>query len=279
MIKIGTSGYSYEDWEGRFYPAGTEKGKYLQFYSRVFNVTEVNSTYYHVPRPGLFRGMLKKVPQDFRFSVKLSSQFTHQREEAEKFVAPFKRGIRPLLQDDRLLTLLAQFPYSFKPTADNFRHLERLRDYFPHLPINVEFRNDYWLEESTFEFLRENDLGYVAVDAPPLPHLPPPLARVTSELAYVRFHGRVREHWWNPPQPHMRYDYLYSEGELDEWVPRLRELEENSSQLLIFFNNHFGGKSARNALTLAQKLGRGPPATVQEPAQVELPLKEEGRLL
>lgn len=255
MIKIGTSGYSYEDWEGIFYPQHLSKKNYLAHYAKFFDITEINSTYYRLPSPGMFRNILKKVSDDFKFVVKLSSELTHEREKTEASVDQFRKGIEPLVESDQLITTLAQFPYSFKPSNENYDHLEFLRKAMPDIPINVEFRNEYWIKEETFDFLEKHSLGYVCVDMPRLPHLVPPTIAATSELGYVRFHGRVKEHWWSPPEPHMRYDYLYDKDELEEWVERTEELGNYTKNIVILFNNHYQGKSAKNARTFASMLG------------------------
>lgn len=247
MIKIGTSGYSYSDWKGIFYPDSLSKKDYLKHYANFFGITEINSTYYRIPRPGMFKSIIKKAPKDFSFTVKLSKEFTHERQKAASSVDSYKRGIEPLLDSGQLMTLLAQFPYSFKPNKQNYSHLENIRQAFANLPINVEFRNKYWITDKTFSFLREHDFGYVCVDMPNLPNLVPPIVKATTDLGYVRFHGRVKKHWWNPPQPHMRYDYLYEEEELEEWVNRSKKLDNETENVVIMFNNHFQGKSAKNA--------------------------------
>lgn len=254
MIKIGTSGYSYEDWEGIFYPQHLSKKNYLTHYAKFFDITEINSTYYRLPSPGMFQNMLKKVSDDFEFVVKLSRELTHEREKAKASIDQFRKGIEPLVESDQLITTLAQFPYSFKPGDESYDHLKFLRESMPDLPINVEFRNEYWIKEKTFDFLEKHSLGYVCVDMPGLPRLVPPTIAATSDLGYIRFHGRVKEHWWNPPEPHMRYDYLYEEGELEEWVEKTEELENYTENIVILFNNHYQGKSARNARTFASML-------------------------
>jgi len=264
MIKIGTSGYSYNDWKGVVYPSSLDKKHFLKHYSSYFKLTEINFTYYRLPTPGIFEGILKKVPEDFEFVVKLSGELTHERDKAKSAVKQFRAGIKPMVESGQLVTTLAQFPYSFKPNQENYDHLKFLRDELNDVRINVEFRNEYWIKEETFEFLSNNDLGYVCVDAPDLPRLVPPIVKATTELGYIRFHGRRKEHWWNPPDPHMRYDYLYDEEELEEWVDKTEELEKYTDDMVILFNNHYQGKSAKNAKTFSSLLG-------QEDGTEELP--------
>jgi len=260
MIKIGTSGYSYQDWEGIFYPENLGKKNYLSHYAKFFDITEINSTYYHLPSPAMFEKIRKKTPEDFRFVVKLSKELTHERDKAEASVDQFRKGIEPLVESGQLVTTLAQFPYSFKPSQESYDHLKFLRHEMPDLPINVEFRNEYWIKEEMFDFLERQSLGYVCVDMPQLPRLVPPTIAATTDLGYIRFHGRVKEHWWNAPEPYMRYDYLYDEEELREWVDKTEELGNYTKNIVILFNNHYQGKSARNAKTfsslLNEKLGR-----------------------
>jgi len=254
MIRIGTSGYSYSDWEGIFYPENLGKKNYLAHYAKFFNITEINFTYYRLPSPDIFEKIRKKVPDDFGFVVKLSKELTHERDKVESSVDQFRKGIEPLVENNQLITTLAQFPYSFKPSEENFAHLKFLRKKMPDIPINVEFRNEYWIKEKTFDFLENHSLGYVCVDMPRLPHLVPPIVAATTELGYIRFHGRVQKHWWNAPEPYMRYDYLYEESELEEWVDKTRELGNYTKNIVILFNNHYQGKSARNAKKFSSML-------------------------
>ncbi|MFP4135582.1 MAG: DUF72 domain-containing protein [Candidatus Acetothermia bacterium] len=275
MIKIGTSGYSYDDWRGVVYPESLSKKNFLKRYSSYFDLTEINSTYYHLPTPGMFENIRKKVPEEFRFVVKFSKELTHEREKAAKSVDKFRAGIEPLVQSGQLVTTLAQFPYSFKPKDESFEHLEFLRNQLPELPINVEFRNEYWIKEETFKFLEKHDLGYVCVDMPRLPRLVPPIVRATTDLGYIRFHGRVEEHWWNPPNPHMRYDYSYGEEELEEWVDKTEELKDYTENIVILFNNHYGGKSARDAKKFSGLLGlEGGTDGLPEPGDLIQPGKD-----
>lgn len=256
MLRIGTSGYSYDDWKGVVYPKGMSKKNFLGHYRKFFDITEINSTYYHLPSPGMFSNILKKVPDDFQFVVKLSKELTHERDKTADAVEKYKKGIEPLAESGQLVTLLAQFPYSFKPNEAAYDHLKFLREAMPDLPINVEFRNKYWINEETFDFLKEHRLGYVCVDMPPLPRLVPPTVQATTELGYIRFHGRVKENWWNAPEPHMRYDYSYEKDELEEWVDKTKELENYTENIVILFNNHYQGKSARNAKEFASMLNQ-----------------------
>ena len=123
----------------------------------------------------------------------------------------------------------------------------------------VEFRHRSWLRPEVEGVLRENQLGYCTVDEPDLPGLMPPVAKVTGKIAYVRFHGRNREKWWQSRNSSERYDYLYSTEELAAWLPKIQQLKSTSEKTFIFFNNCHMGQAARNALQLQEMLGQLPP--------------------
>jgi uncharacterized protein YecE (DUF72 family) len=150
--------------------------------------------------------------------------------------------------------VLAQYPWSFKATPENRRALERLRSELAEIPVVVEFRNAGWVAEETFALLRELGMGCFCVDEPRLKGLMPGIVKATSPIGYVRFHGRNAAKWWQHEHAYERYDYLYSEEELTEWVPRVRELAEETEKTYLFFNNHYEGKAGQNAQMMAQLL-------------------------
>src|SRR4051794_2878352 len=118
MIRIGTSGYSYKDWIGEYYPQGTKDNEMLSYYARDFSTTEINFTYYRLPNPFTLKAMADKVPDGFVFSVKASKELTHERED----VAPFQQfvaALQPMIEQNKFGTVLAQFPNSFKPSDEN----------------------------------------------------------------------------------------------------------------------------------------------------------------
>lgn len=249
MIYVGTSGYSYKDWIGPFYPEGTKDSSMLGFYSREFNFVEVNSSYYHMPGRRLFESIDSKTPEGFKAAVKLYKGFTHERnkdfEEAEKF----KYSIEPLIQSGKLVTLLAQFPYSFHFNQDNMDYLKRLREWFYDIEINVEFRNQNWIRQEVMNLLKNENLGFVCVDEPDIKGLIRKVIVATSKVSYLRLHGRNAGKWYEGEGAE-RYDYLYDNKELVEWVPRIKELEGSSLVSVVAFNNHPQGKAAMNAKTM-----------------------------
>lgn len=254
-IHVGTSGYSFKDWIGTVYPKGTASGDMLPYYARFFDTVEVNSTYYRVPSPFMFENMLKKVPTEFTFVVKLPKEMTHERGKFDTVIAPFREGIAPLLGTGQLGGLLAQFPYSFKAGPEGLEHLRRLAKAVGGwgIPVNVEFRHAGWYDEAVYATLADLSLGFVNVDLPPLSGLPGASNVATTDVAYYRFHGRNAKLWWHHPTPSHRYDYLYNDEELERWAQRIEETAESVKTTYIFHNNCHLGQSVVNALQLHQR--------------------------
>ena len=142
------------------------------------------------------------------------------------------------------------FPFSFKNSEDARRYLVDLGSALGDLPKFVEFRHDSWIHPAIFRFLGEAGLSFVCVDQPQLKGLLPPVCKATSEWAYVRFHGRNAASWWNHKEAYERYDYLYTEAELEEWVPRILELARHREKVFISMNNHYQAKAVINARML-----------------------------
>jgi uncharacterized protein YecE (DUF72 family) len=254
MFYIGTSGFSYQDWIGHFYPENIKKGDMLYLYAQHFNTVEINSSYYRIPPAAVFYHLQKKVPDNFKFSVKANQEMTHIRKNNQGLFQEFKASLQPLLDNGKLGCVLAQFPYSFYYNKNNQDYLSYIRENLNEFPLVVEFRNVYWIREEVFDFLRKNKIGFCAVDQPSLKGLISPLAMTTSNLGYIRFHGRNKEKWWQHEQAYQRYDYLYSEQELKEWVPKIKTISSKTTDQYIFMNNHYKGKAAKNALMMMSLL-------------------------
>ena len=284
-IWIGTSGYSFADWVGPFYPPGMKSGDFLAYYAQRFACVEVNATYYRIPPPRTLEQMERKTPDGFRFIVKLHQSMTHERSLEPALVRDFLAAIEPLKAAGKYHGLLAQFPWAFRRDTASKSHLERLREVLPGEPLWLEFRHDSWMHPQLPAWLSERSLGYCAVDEPALPGLVPPVTHVTNGVGYVRFHGRNAQHWWGsgaratnvaehagapaasagapapPAQPRgareqLRYDYDYSERELTEWIARVQALAQQAKQTYLFFNNCHAGQAARNAKLMEELLRR-----------------------
>jgi uncharacterized protein YecE (DUF72 family) len=252
-VLIGTSGYSFPDWVGPFYPPGTRAGDFLNHYARHFNAVEVNSTYYRIPHPRVLEQMERKTPDGFHFIVKLNQAMTHERSLEPGLYADFLAAIAPLKAAGKYDGLLAQFPWGFKRAPDGVAHLAGLRERLEGEPLFVEFRHDSWMTPDLAPRLRELGIGYCSVDEPRLRGLIPPVAMATAEDAYVRLHGRNAENWWGRGAGD-RYDYDYSEEELREWLKKISELAEQARRTYLFFNNCHAGQAARNAKLMQEML-------------------------
>lgn len=122
------------------------------------------------------------------------------------------------------------------------------------LPVVIEFRNAGWMREDIFSWLSRYELGFCCVDEPPLPNLLPSIAEVTSKIAYVRFHGRNKEKWWQHEHAYERYDYTYSPEELEEWMPKIRKLDQTAEKTFVFANNHWRGQAVSTMRQLRMML-------------------------
>jgi uncharacterized protein YecE (DUF72 family) len=250
MIYIGTSGFSYDDWVGPYYPQELKKPEWLSFYAREFNTLELNSSYYGIPTTFSMERMAQKTPDGFQFTVKAHQDMTHKREDSQEVFSQFVAALKPMIEQGKLGCVLAQFPSSFHNTPENHDYLKLVRDRMGELAVVVEVRNRDWLSDETFTLLRRLKLGFCCVDEPRFSSLMPPVAEATSDVTYVRFHGRNAKKWWTHNEAWERYDYTYKPEELQEWVPKLQGLAEKSARLFVFANNHYRGQAIDTARQL-----------------------------
>jgi uncharacterized protein YecE (DUF72 family) len=243
VLYFGTSGFSYNDWVGNFYPRGMPRREWLSYYAREFNALELNSTYYALPKLSVLEAMVNKTGDGFLFSVKANQEMTHQRQQDNRVFVAFVHMLQPFIDAGKLGCVLAQFPYSFGFSRQNFDYLAFFRERLGDLPVVIEFRNSQWMKPEIFDWLRDRNLGFCCVDEPQLSKLLPPLAEVTSSIGYVRFHGRNAAKWWQHEHAYERYDYTYSAEELKEWLPRISKLNSLAEKTYIFANNHWRGQA------------------------------------
>ena len=253
-LYVGTAGFSYKDWVATFYPPGTQPLVMLETYARHFPVVEINSTYYSIPEPARIAAMARRTPVDFQFTVKANREMTHEISSLPPF-DEFRAAIRPLVDHGKLWCVLAQFPWGFKRTAENSSYLEALAGGLEGIDTVVEFRNGQWETEETFRLLAELGLGYCCVDEPGLSGLVSGRVEVTSPVGYVRFHGRNAANWWDSGRESWeRYDYLYSEAELSEWLPKADDIDRKADRVYVIFNNHYKGQAPTNAKMFEEML-------------------------
>jgi uncharacterized protein YecE (DUF72 family) len=252
-VLIGTSGFSFRDWDGSFYPPGLAASERLRFYACYFPVVEVNSTYYGIPQPRVLGQMVEKTPAGFEFLVKANREMTHEARASDSVYADFLRCLEPLRAAGRFQGVLAQFPWRFRRSPEAMRHVRTLAERLEGSPLFVEFRHASWADEEVFRSLAGAGIGYCSVDEPALDGLMPAVARLTGETAYVRLHGRNARAWWGGDRGR-RYDYDYRREELEEWQSKIRELAERAKKTYVFFNNCHAGQAARNARLMMDML-------------------------
>ena len=254
-VCIGTSGYTFPDWVGPFYPPGTPRGKMLDYYALHFGTVEINASYYGIPKPAVFQHMHQKTGDTFEFLVKVNREATHGRGDDGASMRALYAAVEPLREAGKLRGFVAQFPWSFRRTPANTDYLRKLCEQSANAPLFVEFRHDSWLLDTTYEMLTALQVGYVCVDEPRLRGLLPPQDTATSSIGYVRLHGRNSAAWWDQTRGD-RYDYLYNEAELQDWTNRILRLRSRTLKTYVFFNNCYQGQAVKNARMLIEMLKR-----------------------
>jgi uncharacterized protein YecE (DUF72 family) len=242
-IFLGTSGWSYREWEEIFYQKG-EKRK-LRAYSQVFKTAEIDSTFYRYPSKGTVMGWLRYSPSEFVFTAKLPKLITHDKKlglksDVKSDLDSFLELMRPLQLGGKLACLLIQLPPKYDFNLENLEAFFKLLD--PVFKYAVEFRNLSWMRNETWDLLKDYDVAYTIVDEPLLP----PEVHLTADLAYFRWHGRGERPW---------FDYRYSKEELEPWVPKVEEAAGKVKKVVGYFNNHFHGYAPENCLYLIERLG------------------------
>ncbi|MDA8189755.1 MAG: DUF72 domain-containing protein [Dehalococcoidales bacterium] len=263
-ILVGTCSWSNPGLRGTFYPKEIPGRDMLGFYARHFRLVEVDSTYYHLPSYQSVKLWAARTPDDFVFDVKAYKVLTkHDRTtepDADTFHS-FAAALEPMLTAGKLGVVLFQFPPWFKFSDENLEYIRECKEQTQPYKLAIEFRSGSWLREDTvhqtLQFLRENELAYVSVDEPQFPgSTVPPIAVATSNVAVVRFHGRNRNTWFKRDiSVEERFNYLYTEQELAEWVPKIRELAESAQQVHVLMNNCYHDYSVRNARDISRLLG------------------------
>ncbi len=252
---VGTSGYSYTEWaDAGFYPPGTKSGKMLPLYARHFPATELNYTWYQMPRAETIERQRKLATPGFLFAAKLTRTLTHEVDPHNwhSQALLYQNGVSPLMQAGQLLAVLIQLPPSFTRTPPNRKYLAALLDRLYGMPLAVEFRHSSWATDPVFIELERRKVTLVSVDEPELPNLFPALDVVTNpDLFYVRFHGRNARSWHSGNMQH-QFDYNYSDEQLHEWAEeKIKSMSRQANRGVLFFNNHVRAQAPENAGRMA----------------------------
>ena len=238
--RIGTSGWYYDDWRGRFYPEKLPRGQWLEFYARHFPTVELNNSFYRLPSEEAFRRWYEATPEGFTFAVKASRFLTHIKRLKDAGEPVANVMSRAHLLREKLGPLLYQLPPGLH------RDDALLDAFLADLPRDrrhvIEFRHASWLDDGVYNILRKHGAGICVFD---MPKLTSPLV-ATADFTYIRFHGA---------------DSLYSSDYSDEvlavWAGKIARLAEGLDTVYIYFNNDIEGFALKNAATLREYLEKG----------------------
>ena len=250
-LLAGTCGYFYDDWKESFYPRDLRSSDYLRFYSLVFPFVELDFSWYTMPKAEGLAAMADQTKADFSFALKAHRSLTHEiGEDWAESADRFSLAAEALAGRDKLAAILIQLPFSFSYTAEHRNYLADLCSALSAFPLVVEFRNDVWYQGRVFDELARRKIALAILDRPDLPGLPPETDLLTSDLAYIRFHGRNADTWWKGDAT-SRYEYDYSDRELKDRARMVAAISRRASKVIAAFNNHAKGNAPRNAKSLA----------------------------
>jgi uncharacterized protein YecE (DUF72 family) len=239
-VRIGCSGWMYDDWRGRLYPAREPKRRWLELYAAHFDTVEVNNTFYRLARPEMVRGWVEQTPPGFLFAVKASRYLTHVRrlKDIEQPIRRFYEPLQALIDSDRLGPVLWQLPQNFH------RDDERLKGWLELLPDGmhtIEFRHESWFAPEVMELLRARGVALTIGDHPKRPFQS---LEATAPWRFVRFHYGSRGRGGN-----------YSATELEQWARRIAQWRRRE-EVFAYFNNDWNGFAPDNAKSLRRRLRR-----------------------
>lgn len=259
QVWLGTSGYSYADWVGPFYPKGIRPNQMLAHYGRHFPLVELNFTFYRLPTAGLLGRIADQVPAGFQFVVKLTRTLSH--EQHARDLPAFRAAVGELHQRGQLLGVLCQLPQSAHHTKQNRAWLETLADGLAGYGLAVEFRHRSWAQREVPPWLADLNADLVTVDVPDIPALYPRGLVQSGRHLYLRLHSRNAENWYLSDKE--RYDYDYDDAALGELIEALRQAK--ADRALVLFNNCHRSQAVANAERLRALLGRLAPELIVVP--------------
>lgn len=241
MIRIGTSGWVYGDWRGRFYPEGVAQRRWLSYYSERFDTVELNATTYRLPKPEQVQRWCEAVPGTFLYTLKLSRLITHRKtlpDRIDEFIENYMSRAA-CFEEGKVAQILVQFP-PFLPRDDV--HLRAFLDKLPaHHRYAVEFRHPSWLVPEVERILRERKMAFCIHD---YPGCRTGDVVTTPELAYVRLHGYVALYVGNYPR-----------RSLQHWAKRIRGLAGQAREVYVYFNNDTLAAAPHDAHVLRSLVG------------------------
>lgn len=295
-IRVGTASWTDHD---PFYPPeysrAAMKSARISYYAKYFSLVEVDSTFYSLQPARNFQMWAERTPEHFLFDVKAYGEMTwHHRQDNGELITPhadtfdrFRAMLEPIRTSGKLGSILFQFPPWFTFQEERLEYFETIREMLPDDGIVVEFRHRSWLEnahvDATRSALQEHHLAYCAVDEPQIGSgsVPPTVLITEPTFSMVRFHGRNTSTWYgrNLKSSRDRFDYLYSEEELQPWADRILRISERleGGQVHVIANNNASNYGIVNAIDfqrlLGQRPGQGTP--LPEGVQATLAMRNE----
>jgi uncharacterized protein YecE (DUF72 family) len=258
-IRLGTCSFADEGLLKAWYPRGVSTAKArLAYYAERFDTVEVDSPYYHLPDPDVTGRWAQRTPPEFVFHVKAHKTMTfHEGQPTDDAFAEFRTSLRPLELSGKLRSVLLQYHPRFTKTPAAMAELEQAPERLAPLVPLVEFRHRSWMEPDeradTLAFLERTGLAYVSLDSP-MTRASNVVARhavATHPVAYVRFHGRNAKTWnIKAEKSSERFNWMYSQDELEEWVPKLERLAGDADEVYAMFNNNRDDFAPRSAVLL-----------------------------
>ena len=244
VVRIGTSGWSYDHWRGVLYPPGLPAARRLDVYAAEFDTVELNASFYRWPKPATFAGWRQRLPEGFTMTVKASRGLTHARrlKDPEHWIERRAEGGAEL--GDRSAALLAQLHPAQQRDDDRLAHfLTAMPD---EIPVVMELRHPSWDVPAVYDLLRAHHAAYAVMSGPGLPCV----VTATAGLAYLRLHG---------PADAPIYAGNYPTAELQRWAEQICEWDRQGRDVLVYFNNDLGGHAVRNARQLSALLAERVP--------------------
>lgn len=246
VVRLGTQGWSYPDWQGVFYPPGSKQEDRLPFYAEIFDTVELDTTFYDAPKPTIARSWARHTPEHFRFAAKLPRAITHDAllRDAGAALKAFAVAMEPL--GEKLGPLLVQMPAEFQRDARSERTLDVFLGQCPaHVRLAVEFRHASWHAPEAHELLRRRRASLAWTEWRELPRL----TEITADFLYLRWLGDRRDI--------ERYDRVQIDrtDSFDAWQKDLESALGRVREVYGYFNNHWAGHSPASANEMKQRLG------------------------
>lgn len=258
-LRFGVCGWDFADWDGPLYPKPRPRGyRALPLLATFLDLVEVNATFYHPMGGDVSKRWLDETPESFTFVLKAFRGWTHENGTPSGVdLVQFLEVLEPVADAGRLEGVLIQFPPWIRrfDTALEKRLMQFRRTFAQHR-LFVEVRHQDLYRTDFFDFLSANELGFVNVDLPEIPALPKLTSINTSDVGYVRLHGRHHDGWANPKATRdERYDYEYTARDLDEVIEKIDKISGRTRSTLIAANNHFRAQAPAALVACRQRLG------------------------